>query len=413
MLENINQPLEGRIFWTFSSVQMRFNWNKPHLCLVCVFKVCVRLVQQKPAEGQPADHTHRSRTPPCGSQRDVALCSDEDWVRNQKGPFLGQRVLSLVLTCSCSQRVLSARPVAESRVWSCKGTERQTGIWGKCARRQSAVRTWSRSPWGCWQMFAPSTYKSWSAGRVRTALKLLCVLMSTRCVRVMHGRFSSAESDLTTLQDAEKVAKNLMALQERLFSLLQQVDKLRGHTHKQVGSLYRAEVRLQKMEKPFADSAAHRICSPFCCWQVDLDIKLRACAGSCRSLEPFSADHDGYRALESDVEQLHPTLSRRWSTAKPPKGIPQVRLLRTVVSSPRGGAKLQRELLMQLQLIGQKLMVLDPPPEQKGEMRRRDKRGEEREGWRNGEGRGAGDRAGQKEWGHRREGGRKRGRGEC
>lgn len=114
-------------------------------------------------------------------------------------------------------------------------------------------------------MFAPSTYKSWSAGRVRTALKLLCVLMSTRCVRVMHGRFSSAESDLTTLQDAEKVAKNLMALQERLFSLLQQVDKLRGHTHKQVGSLYRAEVRLQKMEKPFADSAAHRICSPFCC----------------------------------------------------------------------------------------------------------------------------------------------------
>lgn len=91
---------------------------------------------------------------------------------------------------------------------------------------------------------------------------------------------------------------------------------------------------------------------------------LRACAGSCRSLEPFGADHDGYRALESDVEQLDRTLSRRWIAAKPPKGIPQIRMLHTVVSSPRGGAKRQTEVLKQLQLIGQKLLVVDPPPEQ-------------------------------------------------
>lgn len=166
------------------------------------------------------------------------------------------------------------------------------------------------------------------------------------------------------LQDAEKAAKNLTSLQERLFSLLQQVDELSDRTHTQLGSLYRAEVRLQKMEKALTDSAAQNICSSFCGRQVDLDIKLRACAGSCRSLEPFTADHDSFSPLESDMEELKQTLSRRWSTGKPPNGIPQVRLLHTAVSLPRAGAKLQAELLRQLQLVGQKLIVLDPPPEQ-------------------------------------------------
>lgn len=89
-------------------------------------------------------------------------------------------------------------------------------------------------------------------------------------------------------------------------------------------------------------------------------MKVRACAGSCRSWEPFDADHDGHQALESDVEQLDGALSRRWSTAKPPN-IPKIRLLHAGVSSPGGGAKLQTDLLMPLQLIGQKLMVLEPP----------------------------------------------------
>lgn len=104
-------------------------------------------------------------------------------------------------------------------------------------------------------MVALSTCQSWSTGRVRTTLAL-CVCVSNGCVRVIWARSSSAESDLTTLRDAEKVAKALTSLQERLFSLLQQVDQLSGHTHNQVGSLYRAEVRLQEAEA-FADSAAH------------------------------------------------------------------------------------------------------------------------------------------------------------
>lgn len=166
------------------------------------------------------------------------------------------------------------------------------------------------------------------------------------------------------LQEAEKVAKSLMSLQERLFSLLQQVDELSGQTHKQLGSLYRAEVGLQKMERTFADAATHHICSSLC-RQVDLDIKMRNCAGSCRSLEPFSADHEGYRALESDMEQMDQTLSGRRSRMRPPNGIPQVRLQNSAqISSPPDGTKQQRELLMQLQPIGQKLIVLDPPPEQ-------------------------------------------------
>lgn len=34
-----------------------------------------------------------------------------------------------------------------------------------------------------------------------------------------------------------------------MFRLLQQVDELSGHTHKQLGSLYRTEVRLQMTSK--------------------------------------------------------------------------------------------------------------------------------------------------------------------
>lgn len=51
--------------------------------------MCVTLVQQKPDEGEPAGHTHMTRMSPCGPKRDVALCSDEEWVRNLKEPFLG------------------------------------------------------------------------------------------------------------------------------------------------------------------------------------------------------------------------------------------------------------------------------------------------------------------------------------
>lgn len=104
---------------------------------------------------------------------------------------------------------------------------------------------------------------------------------------------------LVTHVCTKHLAKNLTRLQDRLLALFQRVDELSGHAHKQLGSLYTAEVRLHKMDNWFADSAA---CHVF--RQVNIDIQLRACAGSCRSSEPFGADHRGYCALESDMEQL-------------------------------------------------------------------------------------------------------------
>lgn len=87
MLKNIHQPLEAGQAPS-EDVQMK------QTCLVCVFPVCVRLLQQKPAEGQPADHAHAGMTPPCGSPQAAALCSDDDWVRSQQEPFLGQHLSS-------------------------------------------------------------------------------------------------------------------------------------------------------------------------------------------------------------------------------------------------------------------------------------------------------------------------------
>lgn len=56
----------------------------------------------------------------------------------------------------------------------------------------------------------------------------------------------SAESDLASLRDVEKVGKSLVSQQERLLRMMEQVDELRGYAHKQLGSLYRAEVGLQR-----------------------------------------------------------------------------------------------------------------------------------------------------------------------
>lgn len=120
-----------------------------------------------------------------------------------------------------------------------------------------------------------------------------------------------------------------MRLQDRLLALLQRVEELSGHAHKQLGSLYTAEVRLHKMDNWFADSAACHVCR-----QVDIDIQLRACAGSCCYSESFGADHRGCRAPETDMEQLKRRLGRTWSSVTPLDRVPQIHLLHPEGAEP-------------------------------------------------------------------------------
>lgn len=57
------------------------------------------------------------------------------------------------------------------------------------------------------------------------------------------------------------------------------------------------------------------------CHQVDVDMKLRSCSGSCWSVAPFSVDHPSYQTLQTDMDQPR----RRPDT--PPKRIPRIKLL--------------------------------------------------------------------------------------
>lgn len=98
--------------------------------------------------------------------------------------------------------------------------------------------------------------------------------------------------------------------------------------------------------------------------QVDIDIKLRACHGSCRLALPFSIDHSSYQMLQNDMDQIDKTLNQRKKTATPPKNIPTINLQHIDVGpAPSAEYKtipmVKRELLTQFEDIGQNQVVLE------------------------------------------------------
>lgn len=113
-----------------------------------------------------------------------------------------------------------------------------------------------------------------------------------------------------------------------------------------------------------ADEAAFHlfvsVTSGGCC-QVDIDIKLRTCTGSCRSTSPFSVDHQSYQTARDELNQ---TATQRWKPAAPPQHIPRIRLLPAEVGSPpptdyKTIPVVQRELLTQFEDLGKNRIVLE------------------------------------------------------
>ena len=100
------------------------------------------------------------------------------------------------------------------------------------------------------------------------------------------------------------------------------------------------------------------------CHQVDVDMTLRACSGSCRSALPFSIDHQSHEALQTDMGQMDKTLTQRMKAGTPPQDIPHIKL-QPVDSdlAPSSEYKtiptVRRELLTQFGDIGQNEVVLE------------------------------------------------------
>lgn len=98
--------------------------------------------------------------------------------------------------------------------------------------------------------------------------------------------------------------------------------------------------------------------------QVDIDMTLRACYGSCRLVLPFSVDHLSYQTLRADAEQLDETLGRRRKAAPPPRDIPHMKLQPVDVGPApppeyRTIPAVRRELLTQFEDIGQNRVVVE------------------------------------------------------
>ncbi|KAM3857515.1 fibrinogen alpha chain-like [Diretmus argenteus] len=145
-------------------------------------------------------------------------------------------------------------------------------------------------------------------------------------------------SELKFVEDAEVLARNLTSLRKQSDALSRQLKELRRRVLEQIEELYRTE--------------------------VDVDIRLRACRGSCHSAVPFSVDHPSYQALQTLMDQLEKTLHQRRKAAAPPKVIPRIKLQPVATGpAPPGEYKtilmVQRELLTQFEDIEQNQVVLE------------------------------------------------------
>ncbi|KAK9525115.1 hypothetical protein VZT92_017449 [Zoarces viviparus] len=145
-------------------------------------------------------------------------------------------------------------------------------------------------------------------------------------------------SELQLVEHSEGLARNLTSLRRRSSRLSLQLQQLSASVQKQMEETYRTE--------------------------VDIDMKLRACYGSCRLVLPFSVDHFIYQTLRADVEQLDETLSRRRKAAPPPRDVPRMKLQPVDVGPApppeyRTIPAVRRELLTQFEDIGQNRVVVE------------------------------------------------------
>ncbi|XP_057710333.1 fibrinogen alpha chain isoform X2 [Corythoichthys intestinalis] len=100
-------------------------------------------------------------------------------------------------------------------------------------------------------------------------------------------------SELKLVQDGAQLARKLTSLRQRSLRLQRRLKQLNERVRQQVEELWRAE--------------------------VDVDMKLRACKGSCRTALALGVDHHNYHTLLADVSE---TYSRR--KKKAPQDIPQI-----------------------------------------------------------------------------------------
>ncbi|XP_068569221.1 fibrinogen alpha chain [Cebidichthys violaceus] len=220
-------------------------------------------------------------------------------------------------------RHTGSNAVERRRAFLCVRTT--TGLQGLISQTDSKVERKLRKACKAAKMYEDAAEKSMTA--------MTHIYSHNR--RIIVNRYTS---ELRLVEHAEGLRSNLTSLRRRSSRLSLQLEELSTDVQRQMEDMYRTE--------------------------VDIDMKLRACSGSCRLVLPLSVDHLSYQTLRADVDQVDETLSRRRKAAPPPKDIPRMKLQPVDVGpapSPeyRTIPTVRRELLTQFEDIGQNRVVVE------------------------------------------------------
>ncbi|XP_045077714.1 fibrinogen alpha chain [Coregonus clupeaformis] len=142
--------------------------------------------------------------------------------------------------------------------------------------------------------------------------------------------------ELKYVEFAKGLAWNLTSLRKRSAALLRKLNEQRSHVQKQIEDMYRQE--------------------------VDIDIKLRSCQGSCNRSSAFRIDHDGYRSLHRQMTLFSNATEHQKNS--PLKDIAKITLQPVDVGPPPSTDYktipiVQKELLTQFEDLEQNRVVLE------------------------------------------------------
>uniref|UniRef100_A0A8C6KPI5 Fibrinogen alpha/beta/gamma chain coiled coil domain-containing protein n=1 Tax=Nothobranchius furzeri TaxID=105023 RepID=A0A8C6KPI5_NOTFU len=115
---------------------------------------------------------------------------------------------------------------------------------------------------------------------------------------VRRALLSRYMSERKFADHAHTLSRNLTSLRKRSNILAQNIKEMNTRVRKQLEEMYRTE--------------------------VDVDMKLRSCRGSCHSALQLNVKHQDLQTLQTDLNFLDETLNQK--PAAPPPNIPQVKL---------------------------------------------------------------------------------------
>ncbi|XP_077598169.1 fibrinogen alpha chain [Stigmatopora nigra] len=177
-----------------------------------------------------------------------------------------------------------------------------------------------------------------AAGRSESALRETMSRVADVYRRHRRNLVIRHVSEQKSVRDGTLLARKLTALRQRSMRLQRRLDQLKERVCGQVEALWRA--------------------------QVDVDMKLRACGGSCRTSSAPGVRHAAYRRLLAQVSETEVRGKRKKNTGRPPPDMPQIKVRSTRQEPPPSEAyksipTVRKEFLTQFEDIPLNLIFIE------------------------------------------------------